>query len=139
MLYGMGRRGDMAEQWNFADIWDEIARRFPQRSALVHGDRDISWGELGVAANGLARTLTEAGLSRQGKVALYQRNSPSYLVSLYGVFAAALVPVNTNFRYGADELTYLWADSDTEAVIFDAEFTEMAGRVRPSVPKWVTP
>jgi acyl-CoA synthetase (AMP-forming)/AMP-acid ligase II len=125
----------MAEQWNFADIWDEIARRFPQRSALVHGDHDISWGELGAAASGLARTLTDAGLSHQGKVALYQRNSPSYLVSIYGVFAAAMVPVNTNFRYGQDELTYLWTDSDTEAVIFDAEFTEMAGRVRPSVPK----
>jgi fatty-acyl-CoA synthase len=48
--------------------------------------------------------------------------------------------VNTNYRYGVDELRYLWTNSDTEAVVFDAEFTELAARLQaelPSVRAWL--
>ena len=74
------------------------------------------------------------GLRRQDKVAQYMRNRPEYLESMFAAFKAALVPVNTNFRYGDDELAYLWDDSDTSAVVFDAEFTETCDRLRSRLP-----
>ena len=34
----------------------------------------------------------------------YLYNCPEYLESMFGLFKAALVPVNTNYRYSDDEL-----------------------------------
>jgi 3-oxocholest-4-en-26-oate---CoA ligase len=46
------------------------------------------------------------------------------------VLKAGMVPVNTNYRYTEDELSYLWDNADVEAVIFHGSFVERASAVR---------
>ncbi len=123
-----------APQWNFADVWEHLADRFPEAPALVHGDVVRSWREFSKRSDGLAATLLASGLGRQDKVAQYCRNRPEYLESLFACFKASFVPVNTNFRYGDEELVYLWKDADVTAVVFDAEFTGTCERLRAQVP-----
>ncbi|HAM28144.1 MAG TPA: acyl-CoA synthetase, partial [Microbacteriaceae bacterium] len=128
------------EQWNFATVWEAVADRYPSRTAVMHGDVALSWAEFDRGADGLAATLLGAGLVRQSKIAQLQRNSAAYLQVVFADFKASLVPVNTNFRYLDDELMHVWEDSDTEAVVFDAEFTEIVSRVRlrlPDVKIWL--
>jgi len=120
--------------WNFADLWEHVADRFGNELAAVHGDREVCWRDFDQRADGVARTLIDAGLSRQDKVAQYLRNCPEYMESMFGVFKAGLVPVNTNFRYGDEELRHLWGNSDTAAVVFHAEFTEVCERIRARMP-----
>ncbi len=121
-------------EWNLADVWEAVAARFPAEPALRHGDRVISWREFDERANGVAAALLAAGLSHQDKVAQYMRNRPEYLESFFATVKAGLVAVNTNYRYVDDELIYLWGNSDTTAVVFDAEFTDVCARLRPSLP-----
>ena len=126
--------------WNFADLWEQVAERFPDELVAIHGGRQLRWSEFDRRANGVAHTLIDAGLSTQDKVAQYLRNCPEYMESMFGLFKAGLVPVNTNFRYGDDELVYLWEDADAAAVVFDAEFTGVCERVRrrlPAVRVWL--
>jgi acyl-CoA synthetase (AMP-forming)/AMP-acid ligase II len=120
--------------WNYADVWEAVADRFGDRVALIHGDRHVTWRDFDERADGIAAALVTAGLGRQAKVAQYLRNGPEYLETLYGAFKAGIVPVNTNYRYGDEELRYLWSDCDAEAVIFDAEFLDVCARLRPSLP-----
>jgi acyl-CoA synthetase (AMP-forming)/AMP-acid ligase II len=126
--------------WNFADLWEQVAERFPDEMAAIHGGRQLAWSEFDRRASGVAHTLIDAGLSSQDKVAQYLRNCPEYMESMFGCFKAGLVPVNTNFRYTDDELVYLWEDADVAAVVFDAEFTGVCERVRrrlPAVRMWL--
>jgi fatty-acyl-CoA synthase len=120
----------LSEQWNFGTVWEEVAAKFPERPAAIHGEELISWREFDRNADGLAAALLEAGLTHQSKVAQLQRNSPRYLETMFAAFKASLVPVNTNFRYLDAELLYVWGNCDAEAVVFDAEFTEVVSRVR---------
>jgi acyl-CoA synthetase (AMP-forming)/AMP-acid ligase II len=120
--------------WNYADVWEAVAQRYPASPALYHGDREIVWRDFDSRADGIAAALLAAGAPKQGKVAQYLRNGPEYLESLFGAFKAGLVPVNTNYRYGDEELLYLWNNSDTSVVVFDADFTEVCARLRPSLP-----
>jgi acyl-CoA synthetase (AMP-forming)/AMP-acid ligase II len=130
----------MHAQWNYADIWEQIADRFGDAAALLHGSTTRTWHDLDRRADGIAAVLLESGLQRQDKVAQYCRNRPEYLESMLAAFKASFVPVNTNFRYGDEELEYLWTDSDTAAVVFDAEFTDTCDRLRkalPAVRAWI--
>lgn len=126
--------------WNFADAWEILAERFAAEPAIFHGSVERSWDEFDRRACALARFLLDAGLERQDKVAQYCRNRPEYLESVFACFKGSLVPVNTNFRYGEEELAYLFDDSDTRAVVFDSEFADTCSKLRarlPEVRAWV--
>ena len=121
--------------WNYADIWETIAAAVPDRPAQVHGERSLTWQAFDRRANGLARTLLDAGLSHQAKVAAYLYNAPEYLETYFAAFKAGLVPVNTNYRYVADELIYLFDNADAEAVVFHTAFTPMVEQIRARLPR----
>jgi acyl-CoA synthetase (AMP-forming)/AMP-acid ligase II len=121
--------------WNFADVWEVVAAARGDAEALVQGGRRITWSALERRAHGVAATLVAAGLGRQAKVAQYLHNCPEYLESIFAAFSAALVPVNTNYRYAADELVYLWDNADAEAVVFHGAFTPQVQAIRDRVPR----
>jgi fatty-acyl-CoA synthase len=120
--------------WNFADVWEVIADVRPDEPATVHGERRSTWAELDRRADGVARALLDAGVQQQDKVAQYLYNGPEYLESVYASMKAGLVPVNTNYRYGDEELVYLWENADAVAVVFHGAFTERIEAVRGRVP-----
>lgn len=121
--------------WNFADVYEVVAQKIPDAPCQVQGERVVSWGDFDRRANGLARALVDAGLGRQSKVAAYLYNCPEYMETYVGSFKAGLVPVNTNYRYAADEIVYLFDNADAEAVVFHAEFGALLDGVRQRLPK----
>lgn len=121
--------------WNFAELWERVAQRFPDAPAQVQGGRRHTWAEFDRRADGLARHLLDGGAQHQDKVALYLYNAPEYMEGAFAAFKAGLVPVNTNYRYLDDELAYLWDNADAIAVVFHGCFTERVDAVRGRLPR----
>jgi acyl-CoA synthetase (AMP-forming)/AMP-acid ligase II len=121
--------------WNLADIIEAVARAQPQAPALLHGERRIRWDEMDRRTAALAAALVDRGARRQEKVAQYLYNGPEYLESIVASFKAALVPVNTNYRYQDAELLYLWDNADVVAVVFHGTFAERIEGLRGKLPK----
>jgi acyl-CoA synthetase (AMP-forming)/AMP-acid ligase II len=121
--------------WNFADLWETVADTIPEALAQQQGDVVHTWAEFNRRANGVAATLISPNTSEQDKVAQYLYNSPEYLESIFAAFKAGLAVVNTNYRYAADELVYLWDNADVTAVVFHGTFLENCEQVRERVPK----
>jgi 3-oxocholest-4-en-26-oate---CoA ligase len=107
----------------------------PDRPCLIHGEAVLTWREVDRRAESLAADLVGHGIAVGSKVACYLYNSPEYLETVIAAFKARLVPVNTNYRYRADELVYLLDDSDAEVVVFNASFTETLSPIRSRLPK----
>ncbi|MGH6955277.1 MAG: AMP-binding protein, partial [Caulobacteraceae bacterium] len=121
--------------WNYADIWESIAQAIPDQPAQIKGERRVSWAEFDRRADALARRLLDLGLKRDSKVAAYLYNCPEYLETYYAAFKGGFTPVNTNYRYVADELIYLFDNADAEAVVFDAAFAATVDQIRARLPK----
>lgn len=102
-------RAPESTEWNFADVWETVARCVPDRLAQVHGSSRIPWAAFDAIANGFTASMLHAGAAHQDKVALYLHNGPAYLQVAFGCMKAGLVPVNTNYRYQEDELLELVA------------------------------
>ena len=126
---------DTSAGWNLADIWERNADRFPDAIAQLQGDRSTTWAEFDRRADGIASALLAGGAAQQDKVAHYLYNCPEYLESMFAMFKAGLVPVNTNYRYTEDELAYLWDNSDAVAVVFHGTFTERCAALRSRTPR----
>ena len=103
--------------FNFGDMIEAVERAIPtDRVALAHGDHVVSWGELTRRSNNLARALIARGLAPGERFAFYAYNSADYLIALIACWKARGTHVNVNYRYVADELAYILADSDATAV-----------------------
>jgi fatty-acyl-CoA synthase len=125
--------------WNFADIWEAVAASLPDAPAQVQGERVVTWSQFDRRANALAADLLQAGLAPQAKVAACLYNCPEYLEAYFAAFKASLVPVNTNYRYGPDEIHYIYENADAEVVVFHASFTPLFEKIRdrlPLVKRW---
>ena len=68
-------------------------------------------------------------------MAQYLYNGPEYMESFFGAVKAALVPVNTNYRYQDRELLYLWDNADVVAVSFHGCFAERIEGLRARLPR----
>ena len=127
--------GLTADGWCFADIWEAVADQLPDARCVVQGNLTRTWAEVDRRADGVARTLLDAGAVHQDKVAQYLYNCPAYVETLFACFKSGLVPVNTNYRYTADELVYLWDNADAVAVVFHGTFASACAAVRHRVPR----
>jgi fatty-acyl-CoA synthase len=126
--------------WNFADIVEGIAGRYPDREAIRDGARSFTWRDFDRRTGALAAWLQERVSPRQSTIAVYLRNCAEYLEAYVGVMKAGHVPMNVNFRYGVDELVHLLDDADVRLVVVHAEFLETASRVAdrlPGITGWV--
>ena len=126
--------------WTIADVWEAIAAAQPDHPALVQGSRVVTWGQFDARADALAAHFIESGLTRQAKVAGYLFNGPEYLETYFAAFKGGFAPVNTNYRYGPEEIVYLFDNADAEAVVFHAGFTELLEQIKDRLPKvkaWV--
>ena len=123
-------------QWNFGDIIDAIVPILPEgHLALVHGDREITWQEMSARTNNLARNLLANGAETGDKVGFYMRNRPEYSELLVACFRGRLTHVNVNYRYVADEVHYIFDNSDATVVVYGKEFRDNIEQLRPRLPK----
>jgi len=120
--------------WNYGDVWETVADIQPDTIAVSQGNRHVTWREFDRGADGIAQYLLDLGVAQQDKVALYLYNCPEYLQATVAAIKIGLVPVNTNYRYGNDELSYLWSNADAVAVVFHGTFTDRIEGIRERVP-----
>ena len=120
--------------WNYADVWEAVADIQPDLVAITQGERNLTWADFDSGADGIAQFLLDLGVARQDKVAVYLYNCPEYIQTTYAAMKIGLVPVNTNYRYGDDELSYLWENADAVAVAFHGTFADRIERILDRVP-----
>lgn len=127
--------------WNYGDIIDAVAKVVPSGApALIHGERVVSWLEFQGRTNALARGLIEAGHAADDKLAILIRNRPEYMEATIAAFKGRFVHVNVNYRYKAEELHYIFENSDARVVVYGSEFAPLVASIRnrlPGVKTWL--
>ena len=96
-----------------------IARRDPQRPALVCAGSRTTFAALDAAANAMAHAFAAAGTAAGDRVAVMLGNSVELFAAWYGAarLGALVVPVST--RLTAPEAAYIVADSGAVVLVHD--------------------
>ncbi|WP_079527216.1 class I adenylate-forming enzyme family protein [Solibacillus isronensis] len=102
------------------------ASRMPNQKALVFGDYTYTYKELNDEINRYSNGFINKGLKKGDKVSLFLKNSHWFVICAYAVMKAGGVIVPINFRLTAKELNYIVEQSDSIAIITDADQTEIA-------------
>jgi len=107
-------------QYQFENFYDLIAKQSKQRgrkTALFVGDEKISYSDIKKKVDSFAGFLANSGIKKGDKVALFMRNSPEFIYSIFAIskLGAVSVPINTFLKEG--EVAYILEDSGAKVVI----------------------
>ncbi|HJX38025.1 MAG TPA: AMP-binding protein, partial [Anaerolineae bacterium] len=95
---------------NVAVNLDHAAFHFPGHTAVIDGDRSVSYLEFNEDANRIASALVGRGIQPGDHVALCAPNSYAWLVFYFGALKAGAVAVTFSHLLMKDELTRTLAD-----------------------------
>jgi amino acid adenylation domain-containing protein len=99
------------------DFLKNSAERFPGKTALVCGDRRMTYAELDEMSRCLAGALLGLGLRRQDRVVIFLDNSIEAVVSLFGVLMSGGVFVMLNPGMKSKKLGYILKNSEAWGII----------------------
>ena len=124
-------------QWNLADLFEAVADAVPDRTAIVVGDRRLTFREVDERATRLAHHLAAQGVKPGDHVGLYLYNGPEYVEGLFAAYKLRAVPINVNYRYVEAELAYLFDNADLVGLVHGREFVPRIAAVKDECPKLV--
>ncbi len=113
---------------SFTAFLRRTAERLPEQTALVAGERTLSYAALFAAIDQAAAWLVhEAGLEPGQRAALMVGNSEHYVIWYLAMLAAGIVAVPLNTKLVGREVAYQLADSEARLVVLESEFLEVVG------------
>ena len=119
---------------NMAQFVTQAAQRFPNRAALIWGERRWTWAEFDARVSAMAAVLTGHGIEYGDRVLVQSKNSNLMLESMWACFRIGAVWVPTNFRLLPDDVAYLAVASGARALLCGGEFPDHAAAVAKAMP-----
>jgi len=101
------------------------ARVFPNRPAVIHGERRFDWQETYHRCRRLASALRSRGIGAGATVAAMLCNTPEMYECHFGVPMAGAVLNTLNTRLDADAIAFTLKHGEAKALITDREFSEI--------------
>ncbi|MGO4331220.1 AMP-binding protein [Cupriavidus sp. 2TAF22] len=99
---------------------------YPQRTAVIYGDRSYSWAEYASRCRKLAGALIAHGIERGDTVAIMAPNTPAMLEAQFGVPMAGAVLNCINTRLDAAAMAFILQHSETRLLLVDQQFSTVA-------------
>jgi fatty-acyl-CoA synthase len=96
---------------------------YPNRLAVMHGERRYSWREALERCRSLASALAARGVGRGDTVALMAPNIPEAFEAHFGVPMAAAVLNALNIRLDAGSIAFILRHAEAKVLITDTEFS----------------
>ena len=112
----------MASQFHLADLFETVAAAVPDRLALQADGCELTYAQLDQRSDRVAAALADKGIGAGDTVGLYLMNCPEYLEAFVAITKLGAIPFNVNYRYGAEELRYLFDNARAKAIVCNAEF-----------------
>ena len=122
------------------DFLRRAADLYPDKLAIVDGERRYTYRDFRARANQLSRALTGLGIQKGDRVCILSPNSHFFLESFYGTSQIGAILVPLNYRLVAADHEYILNHAGVKAVLVDWEYTALVDEIRDnlgSVEHWI--
>ena len=113
---------------------------YPDKTAVVDGERRFSYRDLQRRANQLSNALLDLGVAKGDRVCMLSPNSHFFLESFYGTSQIGAVLVPLNYRLKASEHQYILNHAGVKVVLVDHEYVVLIDEIRSqlsAVEHWI--
>ncbi len=118
---------------NLIQMLENAARSYGDKTAILLGERRVSFQELEDTSNKVANALLQMGVEKGDRVATMQSSNPEFVTVFFGILKTGAIAVPLDSRYVADELDSLFRDCQPK--VFVADNPPLASLV-PALPRF---
>ncbi|MEP7191725.1 MAG: long-chain-fatty-acid--CoA ligase [Actinomycetota bacterium] len=111
------------------------AEVFPDREAVVYGERRMTYTQLAAEVTRVAQALRSCGVKTGDRVAYLMPNIPEMLVANFAVPLAGGVLVAINTRLAPPEVSYILEHSGATVLVVDAALHNLVDPVLANLPE----
>ncbi len=122
------------------DFLHRATQLYPDKTAVVDGDRRLSYRDLQSRVNQLSNLLLALGVEKGDRVCILSPNSHFFLESFYGTSQIGAILVPLNYRLVAEDHEYMIGHAGVKVVLADYEQVDLVNQIRSrldSVEHWI--
>ena len=116
-------KADYPGEKTIVRLFEEQAQRTPERTALVCGDKELSYRELNARSNRLARTLRNMGVKRDAIVGIMVSRSMEMIAGILGILKAGGAYLPLDPEYPRARIEYMLEDSSAGILLSQKHLT----------------
>lgn len=116
------------------EVYNRGPRLFPDKVAIIDGNRRFTYREYGERHNRLANALTGLGLRKGDVLGLLLKNCSEYLDALAATAKTGIILAGVNYRLNADGIAAVLKDLECRVLLVHSEYTDMINAARPRLP-----
>ena len=99
------------------EILKKTAEAYPEKTAIVCGEREISYAQLEVLSNQFANALVKLKVEKGDRVAVFMPNIPQFIIAYFGALKAGTVVTAISPLHREHEVEFQLGDSGAETII----------------------
>lgn len=99
------------------EILHKGATEFAQKTAIVYGEKEITYAQLELLSNQFANVLVKVGIKKGDRVAIFLPNIPQFIIAYFGILKAGAVVTAISPLLREREVEYQLCDSEAQTII----------------------
>ena len=99
------------------NILSHSARDYPEKTAIVYGEREITYSQLEAFSNQFANALAKLGVKKGERVAIFLPNVPQFIIAYFGALRVGAVVTTISPLHREREVEYQLVDSGAETIV----------------------
>jgi acyl-CoA synthetase (AMP-forming)/AMP-acid ligase II len=119
---------------SIGELIERASRRYARRVAVVDGDRELTFAEVGQRSARLANALLALSPARGSRVGLLMSNRLEFIEADFAIARSGKVKAPINPRLTDAERTHILANCGADVLLTDPGELERVESIRPSLP-----
>ena len=109
-----------------AELLDLNHRKFGDETALIYGEKRITFRELKELSEKSAAVFQSMGVKKGSRISIMSFNTPSFVYAFFGAFKAGAAVIPINHKLMAPEVDYILNHSQSELFLYDGALAGVA-------------
>lgn len=122
-------RYNRVNRWVIADMIRRSAYHYPDKAALVFGDRSLTYRELEAESNRVANALTSLGVEKYDRVAILAHNTIHHVLVWLGCCKIGAVYLAINYLLKDKDVSYCIDHSESRVFIVEDALYDLVAEV----------
>jgi len=133
-------RYNSVNRWVIADMIRRSAYHYPDKTAMIFGDRKMTYAEMEGECNRVANALIDLGIKKYDRVAILAHNTIDHVLTWFGCCKAGAVYLAINYLLRGKDIAYCINHSESKLFIVEDSLYDLVKDVldeMPTVKTWI--
>ena len=127
-------RYNKVNRWVIADMIRRSAYHYPDKTALIYGDKSLTYAELERECNRTANALTALGVQKYDRVAILAHNTIHHVLTWLGCAKIGAIYLAINYLLRGKDISYCINHSESKVFIIEDALFDLVKDVMDDMP-----